>query len=63
MIQDKSVADYAAAIFNAKDNFHKAQANLPIEKKIQILIELQKMVLNMQKRTDTNESRQIWDLK
>lgn len=61
--QDISMADYASEIFYAKDRFHKSQAKLPIEKKIQILIELQKMVLNIQKDSDVNEFRKVWDLK
>jgi len=34
---------YAEKVFKAKKEFHIAQAKLPIEEKIKILVELQKM--------------------
>ena len=58
----ESAARYAAKIFESKDDFHKEQAKLPIEEKIEILIELQKIVLNSQKDNHTDELRRVWRL-
>ena len=58
----ESAARYAAKIFESKDDFHKEQAKLPIEEKIKILVELQKIVLNAQKNIYTDEIRRVWKL-
>ena len=49
-------------IFDRKKQFHRDQAKLPIEEKIKILIELQKIVLNIRKGTLKKKKRQVWDL-
>jgi len=53
---------YALKIFEAKDRFHKDQAKLPIEEKVKILVELQKIVLETQPDTHSGEFRQVWKL-
>jgi len=58
----ESAKQYAKEIFEAKALFHKEQAKLPIEEKIKILIELQKMVIKIQKHSDSNEQKQVWEL-
>jgi len=58
----ESPADYAAKIFEAKKDFHKEQAKLPIEEKIKILLELQKIVLKTQKQKPGERLRQIWKI-
>jgi hypothetical protein len=58
----KSASEYAADIFKSKKRFHKARAKLPIEEKIKILVELQKIVLKTQKRSSNDESRRVWEI-
>ncbi len=45
-------------IFTTKKKFHKSQANLQIEEKIKILIELQKIAKKIQK----NNKFKIWEI-
>ncbi len=45
-------------IFTAKKKFHKSQADLHIEEKIKILIELQKLAKKIQK----NNKLIIWEI-
>ncbi|MFO7891012.1 MAG: hypothetical protein R6V04_11800 [bacterium] len=58
-----SAAKYASKVFEAKHRYHKNQAQLPIEKKIKILIELQKMVINIQNNPDNDKSKFVWKIK
>jgi len=58
----KSVHCYALKIFEAKDRFHKDQAKLPIEEKVKILVELQKIVLETQINTHSDKLKQVWKL-
>ena len=58
----KSPSEYAADIFKAKKRFHKEQAKLPIEEKIKILVELQKIVLKTKKQDSKDESRRVWEI-
>ena len=55
--------ELAQKIFRSKEEFHKEQAKLPIEEKVKILVELQKIVLNTQKSSSSNEIRRVWELK
>ncbi|MBN2244643.1 MAG: hypothetical protein JW755_02240 [Candidatus Aminicenantes bacterium] len=58
----ESVSEYAKEIFISKNHFHKAQAKLPIEEKIRILIELQKLVMKTQKQDSKDELRFVWKI-
>lgn len=58
----ESASEYAADIFAAKKRFHREQANLPIEEKIKILIELQKIVLKTQKQGPEDKLLQVWKI-
>ena len=58
----ESASEYATEIFAAKKHFHKQRAKLPIEEKIKILIELQKITLKTQKKKSGDEIRQIWKI-
>jgi hypothetical protein len=58
----KSAEEIAHEIFKAKEAFHREQAKLPIEEKVKILVELQKIVLNIQKDSDRDELRRVWVL-
>ena len=58
----KSARYYALKIFEAKDRFHRDQAKLPIEEKVKILVELQKIVLETQINAHSDKLRQVWKL-
>jgi arginyl-tRNA synthetase len=47
-------------IFKQKKEFHQEQAQLPIEEKIRILIELQKIALTIRPKRDENDTRAVW---
>jgi hypothetical protein len=47
-------------IFKRKEEFHRAQARLPIEDKIKILVELQKIALTIRPKKDENDRRIVW---
>jgi len=49
-------------IFLAKERFHLKQAQLPIEEKIRILIELQKIDLIIRPLKDPDNNRVIWEI-
>jgi hypothetical protein len=49
-------------IFKHKEEFHQSQAGLPIEEKIRILVELQKVALTIRPRLDENDYRAVWQL-
>ena len=49
-------------IFESKRQFHRQQAQLPIEEKIRILVELQKIALNIRKTAGQGDQRRIWEL-
>ena len=50
--------DLLKTIFENKEKFHQSQAKLPIEEKIKILIELQKIAIKIQK----NNKFKIWEI-
>jgi hypothetical protein len=57
-----SHADIVKRIFENKAQFHRQQACLPIEEKIQILIELQKIALTLHPNRGPNDARIVWQL-
>lgn len=50
-------------IFKNKEKFHRQQARLPIEEKIKILIELQKIALTLRPNRGKSDRRVVWELK
>lgn len=58
-----SAAKYASKVFEAKNQYHKNQAKLSIEEKIKILIELQKIVINIQNNPNNDKSKFVWKIK
>jgi hypothetical protein len=54
--------DLAGRIFRQKENFHRAQARLPVEEKMLILIELQKIALSIRPRKQPNDRRVVWQI-
>jgi hypothetical protein len=54
--------EYAGKAFEAKKKFRKYQASLPIEEKVKILIELQKIGYNILKSTgrDLEKGKRVW---
>lgn len=49
-------------IFRKKEEYHLAQARLPIEEKIKILIELQKMSLTIRPKQNETDKRFVWQI-
>jgi hypothetical protein len=49
-------------IFKKKEEFHRKQAQLPIQEKIRILVELQKISLTVKPKRGPEDRRMIWQL-
>ena len=49
-------------IFCQKEEYHRSIARLPIEEKVKILIELQKMALTIRPRQNNNDNRMVWQI-
>lgn len=49
-------------IFRKKEEYHLAQARLPIEEKVKILIELQKMSLTIRPKQNETDKRLVWQI-
>jgi len=58
----ESASEYAKEIFVSKKQFHREQAKLPIEEKIRILIELQKMAVKTRKQDSKDKLRFVWKI-
>ena len=56
---EKNLKQTIQRIFKAKEKFHKEMAKLPIEQKIKILIELQKIGINANKKF---RNKKIWKI-
>lgn len=49
-------------IFRKKEAYHRSQARLPIEEKVRILVELQKMALTVRPKQGSDDKRMVWQL-
>lgn len=49
-------------IFKYKNEFHRKQAILPIEEKIKILVQLQKIALTIRPKRGKKDKRVVWQL-
>lgn len=49
-------------IFKAKEEFHRQQARLPIEEKIKILVEFQKMAIAIPTPAKENKFKMVWEI-
>jgi hypothetical protein len=49
-------------IFRTKEEYHLDQARLPIEEKIKILIELQKISLTIRPKRNETDKRLVWQI-
>ena len=54
--------DTIEKLFQAKSSFHKERAKLPIEKKIEILVKLQKIANNIKSVAKKRQGR-VWNIK
>ncbi len=56
--------DYISKIAESKAKYHKLKTKMSFEEKLEIIIELQKidieMIKNNQKRKNTNKLRYVW---
>jgi len=55
-------SDIVQRIFENKKSSHQKRARMPIEKKIKILIELQKIVLETRQTVDPLDNKRVWRL-
>ena len=49
-------------LFKAKEQFHRERANLPIEEKIKILVELQKMAIDIPTASKEKRFKRVWQI-
>jgi len=49
-------------LFKAKEQFHRERARLPIEEKIKILVELQKMAIDIPTTSNKNRFKRVWEI-
>jgi len=54
--------DLTKKIYSAKESRHREMAILPIEEKIRILVELQKIALTIRPVKDTEDHRMVWEI-
>lgn len=55
-------SDEIQKIFKAKEHFHKDRAKLPIEEKIKILVELQKLAIDIPTTSKENRFKMVWNI-
>ncbi|MCG7852529.1 MAG: hypothetical protein MIO92_08410 [Methanosarcinaceae archaeon] len=58
----EQAAEYAKEIYESKKEFHREMAKLPIEEKIRILIELQKLSLAINHQKSCDELPRVWEI-
>ena len=49
-------------IFRKKEEYHLDQARLPIEEKVKILVELQKISLTIRPKKNETDKRLVWQI-
>ena len=54
--------DFVDRVFEGKKKYHQNAAKLPIEEKVRILVELQKIVVEMRKKDSAKETRRVWQI-
>jgi len=54
--------DFVDRVFEGKKEYHRKAAKLPIEEKVRILVELQKIAVAIKGKDTANEKRIIWQL-
>lgn len=59
MRKKNALEDIVQKIFKAKKKYHKKMAKLPIEEKIKILVELQKLGVEANKKM---KNKKVWDI-
>lgn len=47
-------------IFESKEKYHRNAAKLPIEEKVRILVELQKIAVNVKKESAKEKNMIVW---
>lgn len=62
MTPDAARWDEVQKIFKAKEQFHKDRARLPIEEKIKILVELQKLAIDIPTASKENRFKMVWKI-
>jgi len=55
-------ADPVDRVFESKKEYHRNAAKLPIEEKVRILVELQKITVNVRGKDAAKETRRVWQI-
>jgi hypothetical protein len=54
--------DIVDRVFEAKKEYHRNAAKLPIEEKVRILVELQKIAVAIKNKDMAKENRLVWKI-
>lgn len=54
--------EFVQKIFRQKEQFHRDRARLPIEEKLRILVELQKIALTIRPKQGDGDRRFVWHI-
>ena len=49
-------------LFKAKEQFHRERSRLPVEEKIKILVELQKMAIDIPTASKEKRFKRVWQI-
>jgi hypothetical protein len=55
-------SDFVDRVFEGKKEYHRNAAKLPIEEKVRILVELQKIAVTIKNKDATKENRFVWQI-
>jgi len=61
-IDNRQSNEIIQKLFNQKKQFHHNRAKLPIEEKIRILVELQKMAIDIPTPSRKARYKKIWEI-
>jgi hypothetical protein len=54
--------DEVQKLFKAKEQFHRERARLPFEEKIKILVELQKLAIDIPTASKEKRFKRVWEI-
>ena len=55
-------SDIVDRVFEGKKEYHRNAAKLPIEEKVRILVELQKIAVAIKNKNTVKENRLVWQI-
>jgi len=54
--------EFVDRVFEGKKEYHRNAAKLPIEEKVRILVELQKIAVGMKNKDTAKKNRIVWQI-